>query len=146
MFFDGYSWNFHLVLSNPAYNLNVEVFMNIFLWALQIILAIKLFTVTFNHGLFPDPVKMQRGRDRFGYTAKPLLILIAGLTFLTGLGLILPAMLSFLPWTASFTAFLMLIATGFHLRCRETPKIWVSLILFTLAALLAYGRWAISSS
>ena len=120
--------------------------MNILLWALQIILAIKLFTVTFNHGLFPDPVKMQRGRDRFGYTAKPLLILIAGLTFLTGLGLILPAMLSFLPWTASFTAFLMLIATGFHLRCRETPKIWVSLILFTLAALLAYGRWAISSS
>ena len=146
MFFDGYSWNFHLVPSNPAYNLNVEVFMNIFLWALQIILAIKLFTVTFNHGLFPDPIKMQRGRDRFGYTAKPLLILIAGLTFLTGLGLVLPAMLSFLPWTASFTAFLMIIATGFLLRCREIPKIWVSLILFTLAALLAYGRWAISSS
>lgn len=118
--------------------------MNTVLWALQIILAIKLFTVTFNHGLRPDPVKMQRGRDRFGTLAKPLLILIAALTFLTGLGLILPATLGFLPWTATFTAFLMLIATGFHLRCREEPKVWVSLILFVLAALLAYGRWILS--
>ena len=118
--------------------------MNIFLWALQIILAIKLFTVTFNHSLLPDPVKMQRGRDRLGRMAKPLLILIAVLAFLTGLGLVLPAMLDFLPWTASFTAFLMLVATGFHLRCREEPKVWVSLILFALATFLAYGRWAIS--
>ena len=107
-------------------------------------LAIKLFTVTFNHGLHPDPVKMQRGRDRLGRMAKPLLILIAALTFFTGFGLVLPAMLGFVPWTASFTAFLMLIATGFHLRCREEPKIWVSLILFALAAFLAYGRWTIS--
>ena len=117
--------------------------MNTLLWALQIILAIKLFTVTFNHGLRPDPVKMQRGRDRFGRMAKPLLILIAMLAFLTGFGLVIPAMLGFLPWTASFTALLMLIATGFHLRCRETPKIWVSLILFALASFLAYGRWTI---
>jgi len=144
MFFDGYSWNFYLVPLNTAYNLNIEVFMNIFLWALQIILAIKLFTVTFNHGLHPNPVKMQRGTNRLGHLAQPLLILIAALTFLTGLGLILPAMLDFLPWTASFTALLMLIATGFHLRCRETPKIWVSLILFALASFLTYGRWIIS--
>ena len=118
--------------------------MNTLLWALQIILAIKLFTVTFNHGLRPDPVKMQRGRDRFGRMAKPVLILIAALTLLTGLGLILPTMLGFIPWAAAFTAFLMLIATGFHPRCREEPKVWVSLILFALAAFLAYGRWVIS--
>jgi hypothetical protein len=76
--------------------------------------------------------------------AKPVLILVAALAFLTGLGLILPAMLGFIPWTAAFTAFLMLIATGFHLRCREEPKVWVSLILFALASLLVYGRWVIS--
>jgi len=118
--------------------------MNTLFWALQIILAIKLLTVTFNHGLRPDPVKMQRGRDRFGLATRPLLISIAGLTLLTGLGLVLPAVSSFLPWSASFTALLMLIATGFHLRCRETPRVWVSLILFALAAFLAYGRWMIS--
>jgi hypothetical protein len=114
--------------------------MNTLFWALQIILAIKLLTVTFNHGLHPDPVKMQRGRDRFGCAARPLLISIAGLTLLTGLGLILSIASGFLPLTASFTALLMLIATGFHLRCRETPKVWVSLILFALAMFLAYGR------
>lgn len=118
--------------------------MNILLWALQIILAIKLFTVTINHGLHPDPVKMQRGRDRLGHMAKPLLILVAALAFLTGLGLILPAVLGFIPWTAAFTAFLMLIATGFHLRCREEPRVWVSLFLFALAAYLAYGRVIVS--
>lgn len=40
--------------------------MNTFLWALQVILAVKLLTVTFNHGLRPDPVKMKRGRDWLG--------------------------------------------------------------------------------
>ena len=115
--------------------------MNIFLWTLQIILTIKLLTVTFNHGLRPDPVKMQRGRDRFGRATQPLLLSISGLTLLTALGLVLPVTSGFLPWTASATALLMMIATGFHLRCRETPKVWVTLILFGLAAFLAYGRY-----
>ena len=57
--------------------------MNTLLCALQIILTIKLFTVTFNHGLRPDPVKMQRGKDRLGRMAKPVLILVAALTFFT---------------------------------------------------------------
>lgn len=117
--------------------------MNTLFWALQIILAIKLVTVTFNHGLHLDPVKMQRGRDRFGSAAKPLLTVIALTALLTGLGLVLPAASGFLPWTASAAALMMLIATGFHLRCREEPKIWVSLILFALAGFMAYGRWMI---
>ena len=39
---------------------------------------------------------------------------------------------------------MMLIATGFHLRCREEPKVWVSLILFALATFLVYGRQVLS--
>lgn len=115
--------------------------MNTLFWAIQIILAIKLVTVTFNHGLRPDPVKMQRGRDRFGAAARPLLLTVALLALLTALGLVLPAANGFLPFTASAAALLMLIATGFHLRCREEPKVWVSLILFIMAAFLAYGRF-----
>jgi len=117
--------------------------VNTLLWALQIILAIKLLTVTFNHGLRPDPDKMKRGRERFGPAVKPLLLTIALLALLIGLGLVLPFAKGFLPITASLTALMMLIATGFHLRCREEPKVWVSLILFALAAFLAYGRWAL---
>jgi hypothetical protein len=115
--------------------------MNILLWALQIILAIKLLTVTFNHGLRPDPIKMQRGRDRFGHAVRPLLLTISGLTFLTALGLVLPATRDYLPYVASVTALFMVTATGFHIRCRETPKVWVTLLLFGLAAFLAYGRF-----
>ena len=118
--------------------------MNTLFWALQSILAIKLVTVTFNHGLRPDPVKMQRGRERFGAAARPLLLTVATLALLAGLGLVLPAASGFLPLTASAAALMMLIATGFHLRCREEPKVWVSLILFALAGFLAYGRWMIS--
>jgi hypothetical protein len=115
--------------------------MNILLWALQIILAIKLLTVTFNHGLHPDPVKMQSGRERFGSTARPLLLFISGLTLLAALGLVLPNFSRYLPWNASVTALMMLVATGFHIRCRETPKVWVTLILSALAVCLTFGRW-----
>ena len=115
-------------------------FMNILLWALQIIVAIKLLTVTFNHGLRPNPLKMQRGRERFGRAVGPLLLIIAGLTLLTALGLVLPILSRFLPWSASFTALMMLIGTGFHLRCREEPKVWVTAILFIMAVFLVYGR------
>lgn len=118
--------------------------MNTFLWALQVILAVKLLTVTFNHGLRPDPVKMKRGRDWLGAAARPLLGTVALLAMLVALALILPHAQGFLPWTASLAALMMLLATGFHLRCREEPKVWVSLILFGLAVILAYGRWTVS--
>ena len=118
--------------------------MNNLFWALQIIFAIKLLTVTFQHGLRPDPVKMQRGRDWLGAAARPLLGVVASCALLVGLALVLPFAKGVLPLTASITALMMLIATGFHLRCREEPKVWVSLILFALAAFLAYGRWMIA--
>lgn len=114
--------------------------MNTFLWALQVILAVKLLTVTFNHGLRPDPGKMKRGRDWLGAAARPLLGAEASLALLVALTLVMPATQGFLQWTASLSALMMLLATGFHLRCREEPKVWVSLILFGLAAILAYGR------
>ena len=114
--------------------------MNILLWGLQIILAIKLLTVTLNHGLRPDPVKMQRGREWLGAATRRLLAVIAVVALLVAAMLVLPAAQSLLPFVASFAGLMMLIATGFHLRCREEPKVWVSLILFALAAFLAYGR------
>lgn len=114
--------------------------MNILLWGLQIILAIKLLTVMLNHGLRPDPVKMQRGREWLGAVTRPLLAVIAVVALLVAAMLVLPATQSLLPFVASFAGLMMLIATGFHLRCREEPKVWVSLILFALAAFLVYGR------
>jgi hypothetical protein len=74
--------------------------------------------------------------------------LIALCAFLGGAGLILPAATGVLawltPWAAALLALMMLLAVGFHLACRESPNTLVSLVLFALAAFVAYGRWAIA--
>jgi putative oxidoreductase len=119
--------------------------MNILLWVLQIALAAKFLSVAYTHALRPDPEKMRRGKERFGAAARPLLILIALGAFLGAVALVLPAATGILPgltpWAAALLALMMLAAAGFHLACRENPKTVVSLVLFALAAFVAYGRW-----
>ena len=122
--------------------------MHVILWAVQIALALKFVSVTFTHGLRPDQTKMQRGRQRLGAVARPLLTLIALCAFLGGVSLILPAATGVLtwltPWSAALLALMMLMAVGFHVACRESPNTVVSLILCALAAFVAYGRWVVA--
>jgi hypothetical protein len=40
--------------------------MNVVLWALQIVLAVKFVSVAYTHGLRPDQTKMRRGTQRLG--------------------------------------------------------------------------------
>jgi len=121
--------------------------MNIVLWALQIVLALKFVSVAYTHGFRADQTKMQRGNQRLGAVARPLLTLIALCAFLGGVSLILPAALGILTWltplSAALLALMMLFAVGFHVACRESPNVAVGLILFALAAFVAYGRWVI---
>ena len=122
--------------------------MNIVLWILQGVLALKFLSVVYTHGIRPDPDKMQRGRQRFGAAARPLLVVIALCAFLGAVGLILPAALGILPWltpwAAALLAVMMLLGLGFHATCRDTPRIIVGLVLLALAAFLAYGRWVLA--
>ena len=121
--------------------------MNIVLWALQIVLAVKFVSVAYTHGLRPDETKMQKGIQRLGAATRPLLSLIALGAFLGGVALILPAtgMLTWLtPWSAALLALMMLVAVGLHVACRESPNSLVGLVLFTLAAFVTYGRWVIA--
>lgn len=122
--------------------------MNIVLWALQIVLALKFVSVTYTHGLRPDEAKMQRGVQRLGAPARPLLTLIALCTFLGAVGLILPAATGIPTWlaplSAALLALMMLLAIASHVACRESPKVVVGLVLFALAAFVAYGRWVIA--
>ena len=91
---------------------------------------------------------MQRGGQRLGAWARPLLALIAVCMLLGGISLILPAVTGILiwltPWAAALLALMMLFSVAFHIACREKPNIVVSLILCALAAFLAYGRWVIA--
>ncbi len=121
--------------------------MNTVLWILQIILCIKFVSVAFTHGVRRDKTEMQQAIQRLG-AAAPLLLTLAGLgTFLGGLSLVIPAangsLAWLVPWAAALLAGMSLLSIAFHLAARESPKVWVSLILFALAAFVAYGRWVI---
>jgi hypothetical protein len=122
--------------------------MNIILWALQIVLALKFVSVAYMHGFRADQTKMQPGIQRLGAVARPLLAFIALCAFLGAVGLILPAATGILTWltplAAALLALMMLLAVRFHVACRETPNIVVGLVLFALAAFVSYGRWVIA--
>ena len=45
--------------------------MHLLLWAGQIILAIKLITVTVTHGMRPEAAKLERGQVAFRRTCPP---------------------------------------------------------------------------
>ena len=121
--------------------------MHIFLWALQIALAAKFVSAGVTHAIHPDEVMLNRGRQRFGRFARPLLIVIGLSAWLVGVCLILPGATSveawLTHWAAAVLALMNVFAIGFHISCREPPKLWISLILFALATFVAYGRWAV---
>lgn len=119
--------------------------MNTFLWALQIILAIKLLTVTLTHGLQQNKPTIQEARLRLGRASRPLLYLGALGGLLGTLGLILPGALGTALWLTPISALavivMLLVSLIFHLRSRDRPYVFVSLVLSALAAVVAWGRW-----
>jgi hypothetical protein len=124
--------------------------MNIILWLIQIILGIKLITVTYTHGFRQSGSTMQDAMRRMGKGSQPLLSTIALCTFIGTLGLILPGILGLPAWivlvTAAIMSIMLLASIPFHVRFREKPQIFVSLILFAFAVFVAYGRWALAPS
>jgi len=119
--------------------------MNFILWAIQIILGIKLITVSYTHGLRQAQPTMQDAIQKMGKFSHPFLYIIAVGTFIGTLGLILPGILGSPTWitpvTAVILSIMLLFSIFFHIKYREKPKIFVSVILFAFAALVAYGRW-----
>jgi hypothetical protein len=119
--------------------------MDIFLWLLQIILAIKFLSVSINHGLRQSRAEMQNAKMKLGKSA-PVLLKLAALGSLIGvLGLVLPGLLRtwgfLLPLAAAWLAVMLLAGMILHLRSREKPKIFADVILLMMAVIVAYGRW-----
>lgn len=119
--------------------------MHTALWIIQIILGIKLVSISYTHGLRQSQPAMQDAIQRMARLAQPLHLAIAVLAFAGAMGLTLPGVLRLPAWTTSLTgillSILLLASIFFHVRSREKPNIFVSLILFVFAALIAYGRW-----
>ena len=122
----------------------LESKMNVVLWVIQIILCIKLLTVVYTHGFRQSQPTMQEATQKMGSVAQPLLYSTAGITFFVSLGLIIPTALRILTWitplSAVILAILMLLSILFHIKCREKPNVFVSIILFLIAVFISYGR------
>ncbi len=122
--------------------------MNIVLWVIQVILAIKLVTVTLTHGFQQSRPNMQEASIKVGKASLLLHPLTAACTFIAALGLLLPGLLKTLSWitpaAAVFACVLMLVSIVFHIKGREKPNIFASVILGILAGFTAYGRWVLA--
>jgi VIT1/CCC1 family predicted Fe2+/Mn2+ transporter len=128
-------------------NKRLEIKMDTALWIIQIILGIKLITVSYTHGFRQSRSTMQEAIQKMGRLSQPILYIIAVCTFIGTLGLILPGVLGSSNWMTSVTAVILSIMLLFsiflHIKYREKPNIFVSVILSALAAFVAYGRWVL---
>ena len=122
--------------------------MNVALWIVQALLGLAFVAAGVSHGLRPERMMAQPGGRWVAAVPRGLLTAIGICEILGGAGVILPAATGILPWltpvAASLLAVLMLLAAGFHLFRREFPNIVFNLVLFALAASVAYGRLALA--
>jgi hypothetical protein len=122
--------------------------MDTLLWALQMILCVKLISVAYSHGLRRGQPSLQQAIRKLGGPAEPLLTFATVATLVSAAALVLPAVSTSLnclaPVAAAMTALLMLLSVGFHVFARQTPNILVGVVLFAMAAFTAYGRWVLA--
>ena len=124
----------------------MDKWIQIVLWGLQIILGIKLLTVTVTHGFGQSKPTLQEAIQKMGRLARPMLALAACAAFLAAAGLILPGLLHLSTrltlLAAGLTAALLAGSLFFHLRARQEPKVFVSLVLLVFALVVLWGRWS----
>jgi uncharacterized membrane protein len=119
--------------------------VNTVLWILQILLAVTFLLAGMLHGFQRERAKAIL---KWPAEASPALLLFIGVSEILGaVGLVLPALTGILTGLTPLAALgldaLLLLAAIFHLRRREYPNIAFNLILFALAAFVAYGRWVL---
>jgi uncharacterized membrane protein YphA (DoxX/SURF4 family) len=122
--------------------------MNIVLWIAQVLLGFSFLAAGYNHGFNSEKARSQQGMQWMDAVPKGLLTFIGIAEILGGIGLIAPAATGILSWltplAAAALALVMLLAMGFHAVRREYPNIVFNLVLFAVAAFVAYGRWLIA--
>ncbi len=121
--------------------------INTALWVIQIILGIKMLNVSYSHGLRQSQPTIQEAMQKMGRFSQPFLYLIPVFTLMGTMGLILPGVLGSSTWiipvTAALLSVILLFSIYFHIKFREKPKVFVSVILFAFAVFVAYGRWVL---
>lgn len=119
--------------------------MNIVLWILQVLLGATFIMAGLMKGFMYERAKVSIAWVKDFPQVVVRFIGVAEL--LGGLGLILPALTGILRWltptAATALAVVMLLATGFHIRRKETQFAAFTFVLTLLAAFVAYGRFVL---
>jgi uncharacterized membrane protein YphA (DoxX/SURF4 family) len=120
--------------------------MNVVLWVVQVLAGV-MFIAAGAMKAFRAEQAAQSGMKWVSDVSHGLVTFIGVSELLGGLGLILPAVSGVLPWLTPLAgaclALVMLLAAGFHLSRKEYNGIPVNLVLFLLAAFVAYGRFVV---
>lgn len=118
--------------------------MNIALWIGQSLLAI-LFLMA--GGMKTTQSKEKLDESGFEDFSLGTVRVIGVLEVLGAIGIVLPALIGILPWLTPLAAvgfaLTMIGAAITHLRRSEYPNIIVNVIIFALAAFVAYGRFVL---
>jgi putative oxidoreductase len=120
--------------------------MNIVLWILQVLTALA-FIAAGSNKVFNPKAGAQKGMEWMGAIPRGLLTFIGSSEILGGIGLVFPALTGILPWltpvAAALLAVVMVLAGLFHVPRREYQNIGANVVLFLLAAFIAYGRFVL---
>jgi hypothetical protein len=122
--------------------------MNTVLWIGQIVLGTAFVAFALEHSFGVAQAQLQPGARWIGDVPPPLLTFIAVCELLGGLALLVPWVTKRQPWltvlAAGFITVLMAFAAIFHWTRGEYVNIVFNVILGSLAAVVAYGRWVIA--
>jgi len=121
--------------------------LGIFLWVLQVILAL-LYVMAGYQKAFGDLTVIVKSIFWVAYTPAPLVRFIGACELLGSIGLILPAALKIRPQLTTLAAgglaLIMLLANLMHIYRGEYFVLPMTLVLLAMAAFVAYGRWKLS--
>ena len=117
--------------------------MNIFLWILQVLLAIAFAA----HGwmlVSPPADLVELMNEQMGVNFR---LFLGTAELLAALGLILHGLTRILPWVISLTGLCLMIVVGsatvLHITRAETGSAITTAVLFLLCAFVAYMRWKV---
>lgn len=118
--------------------------MDIILWVGQVLLSLGFVFIGFNHATRASQMAEMPNMGWIKAVPPKLMVFIGISEMLGGIGVVLPAVTGILPWltplAAAGLALVMLLAFVYHVFRKEYPNLVTNLILFILAAFVAYGR------
>jgi hypothetical protein len=122
--------------------------MNAVLWIAQIVLGAAFVAFSLAHSFAAGQAQLEPSARWIGDVPRHLLTFIAICELLGGVALLVPWVTKRQSWltvlAAGFIAVLMTFAAIFHWARGEYLNIVFNVILGSLAAFVAYGRWVIA--